>query len=133
MQYFAQVFTLNPSKFNSELKSRVTKNEKIAPITAQEYATKLAQAITYQQYRDFMRYAYEKSESRLPFLSNTLILPGVAGAGKTVVVLSSVNDPSEEVIVAGPTKIQADKLKKSLNRPVAYTFNELLQKLLGND
>lgn len=133
MQYFAQVFTLNPSKFNSELKSRVTKNEKIAPITAQEYATKLAQAITYQQYRDFMRYAYEKSGSRLPFLSNTLILPGVAGAGKTVVVLSSVNDPSEEVIVAGPTKIQADKLKKSLNRPVAYTFNELLQKLLGND
>ena len=133
VQYFAQVFTLNPSKFNSELKSRVTKNEKIAPITAQEYATKLAQAITSEQYRDFIKYAYEKSESELPFLSNTLILPGVAGAGKTVVVLASVNDPSEEVLIAGPTQTQADKLKKQLNRPVAYTFTELLQKLLGNE
>lgn len=133
IQYFAQIFALNPSKFNSELKSRVKKNENIAPITAQEYATKLAQAITNQQYRDIMRYAYEQSGSRLPFLGNTIILPGVAGAGKTAVVLSSVNDPNEEVLVAGPTKTQATKLQQSLNRPTSYTFNELLEKILGKD
>jgi hypothetical protein len=51
-----------------------------------------------------MEYAYEKSGSKLPYLSNTLIIPGVAGAGKTAVVLSSVNNPDEEVLVAGPTK-----------------------------
>ena len=133
LQYFAQVFTLNPSKFYSELKSRVKNNEKVAPITAQEYSTKLAQAITSSQYRDIMKYAYEKSKSSLPYLSNTLIIPGVAGAGKTSVVLSSVNNSDEEVIVAGPTKTQATKLQQQLNKSKSYTFNELLETLLGTD
>lgn len=133
LQYFAQVFTLNPSKFYSELKSRVKNNEKVAPITAQEYSTKLAQAITSSQYRDIMKYAYEKSESNLPYLSNTLIIPGVAGAGKTSVVLSSVNNTDEEIIVAGPTKTQATKLQQQLNKSKSYTFNELLETLLGTD
>ena len=69
-----------------------------------------------------MRYAYEKSGSKLPYLSNTLIIPGVAGAGKTAVVLASVNDPEEEVIVAGPTENQAKNLQKSLGRTSSYTF-----------
>ena len=133
LQYFAQVFTLNPSKFYSELKSRVKNNEKVAPITAQEYSTKLAQAITSSQYRDIMKYAYEKSKSSLPYLSNTLIIPGVAGAGKTSVVLSSVNNSDEEIIVAGPTKTQATKLQQQLNKSKSYTFNELLETLLGTD
>lgn len=133
LQYFAQVFTLNPSKFYSELKSRVKNNEKVAPITAQEYSTKLAQAITNSQYRDIMKYAYERSKSSLPYLSNTLIIPGVAGAGKTSVVLSSVNTADEEIIVAGPTKTQATKLQQQLNKSKSYTFNELLETLLGTD
>lgn len=133
IQYFAQVLTLNPSEFYSELKSKVKKNEDVAPITAQEYSTKLAKAIATQQYRDIMRYAYEKSGSKLPFLSNTLIIPGVAGAGKTAVVLASVNNPNEEVIVAGPTTTQATKLQRSLGRTSSYTFNELLETILGKD
>lgn len=44
LQYFAQVFTLNPSEFYSDLKTRVTQNTDVAPITAQEYAVKLAKA-----------------------------------------------------------------------------------------
>jgi hypothetical protein len=80
-----------------------------------------------------MKFAYEKSGSKLPFLSNTLIIPGIAGAGKTAVVLTSVNNPDEEVIVAGPTTIQATKLQKSLNRTSSYTFNELLETILGKE
>lgn len=133
IQYFAQVLTLNPSEFYSELKSKVKKNEDVAPITAQEYSTKLAKAIATQQYRDIMRYAYKKSGSKLPFLGNTLIIPGVAGAGKTAVVLASVNNPNEDVIVAGPTTTQATKLQRSLGRTSSYTFNELLENILGKD
>lgn len=133
IQYFAQVLTLNPSEFYSELKSKVKKNEDVAPITAQEYSTKLAKAIANQQYRDIMRFAYEKSVSKLPFLGNTLIIPGVAGAGKTAVVLASVNNPNEDVIVAGPTSTQATKLQRSLGRTSSYTFDELLEAILGKD
>lgn len=46
LQYFAQVFTLNPSKFYEELKGKIKVNDKIAPITSQEYASKLAKAIS---------------------------------------------------------------------------------------
>lgn len=131
IQYFAQVFTLNPSKFYEELKGKIKVNEKIAPITAQEYGSKLAKAISTKQFRDILKYAYEKSGSKLPFLSNTQILPGVAGAGKTAVVLASINNPNEEIIVAGPTKSQADTLQKSLNRSQSSTFQQLLETLLG--
>lgn len=133
IQYFAQVLTLNPSEFYSELKNKVKKNEDVAPITAQEYSTKLAKAIVNKQYRDIMKFAYEKSGSELPFLSNTLIIPGVAGAGKTAVVLSSVNDPNEDVIIAGPTTTQATKLQRSLGRTESYTFNQVLEMILGKE
>ena len=131
VQYFAQIFALNPSEFYAELRSKVKNNDKIAPITAQEYSSKLAKAITTETYRDVMRYAYEKSGSKLPYLRNTLIIPGVAGAGKTAVVLASVNNPEEEVIVAGPTENQAQNLQKSLGRTASYTFKQLLEKILG--
>ena len=132
LQYYAQVFTLNPSKFYEELKGKIKVNDKVAPITSQEYASKLAKAMANKQFRDIMRYAYEKSGSKLPFLSNTQILPGVAGAGKTAVVLASINNPNEEIIVAGPTQSQADTLQKSLNRSRSYTFKALLEELLGS-
>lgn len=131
VQYFAQIFALNPSEFYAELRGKVKNNDKIAPITAQEYSSKLAKAITTETYRDVMRYAYEKSGSKLPYLRNTLIIPGVAGAGKTAVVLASVNNPEEEVIVAGPTENQAQNLQKALGRTASYTFKQLLEKILG--
>ena len=133
IQYFAQIFTLNPSQFYSDLKGRIKSNENVAPITAQEYSTKLAQAITSKQYRDIMDYAYERSGSKLPRLTNTLIIPGVAGAGKTFVVLSAVNNPDEDVIIAGPTKEQASTLQKALHRPASNTFQEVLINILGLD
>ena len=131
VQYFAQIFALNPSDFYTELRGKVKNNDKIAPITAQEYSSKLAKAITTETYRSIMKYAYEKSGSKLPYLHNTLIIPGVAGAGKTAVVLASVNSPDEEVIVAGPTENQAKNLQKALGRTSSYTFKQLLEKILG--
>ena len=133
VQYFAQIFALNPSEFYAELRGKVKNNDKIAPITAQEYSSKLAKALTTETYRDVMRYAYEKSGSKLPYLRNTLIIPGVAGAGKTAVVLASVNNPEEEVIVAGPTENQAQNLQKALGRTASYTFKQLLEKILGTE
>lgn len=131
LQYFALVFTSNPSEFYSELKTRVNQNKKIVPITAQEYAIKLAKAAAKPQFKEFIKYAYEVSESSLPLLSNTVFLPGVAGAGKTSVELASIHDPGSEVIIAGPTKSQADALSKALHRTISYTFTDLFKQILG--
>ena len=131
LQYFAQVFTLNPSEFYSDLKTRVTQNTDVAPITAQEYAVKLAKAAAKPQFKEFIKYAYEVSESQLPLLSNTVFLPGVAGAGKTSVELSAIHDPGVEVIIAGPTEAQAQKLAEALHRTKSYTFDDVFVQILG--
>lgn len=131
LQYYAQIFTLDPSKFYKELRERVENNTNVAPITAQEYDSKLSKAIETQAYRDFIAYAHKLSKSPLPLLRNSIFIPGVAGSGKTVVVLSSINNPDEEILVAGPTARQAKALQQSLNRTYSYTFPQLLETLVG--
>lgn len=133
IQYFAQVFALNPSEFYSELKTRISKSDDKVPMASQEYSSRLAKALTKTEFREIMRYAHEKSGSKLPFLGNTIIIPGTAGAGKTSMILTSVNEEEEEAWVAGPTSEQADNLKDSLHRKTSYTFKELLTKILGED
>jgi hypothetical protein len=129
--YFTNVFTLNPSKFYLELKSKIKNNPNIVPLISQEYASKIAKAIENPQFREIIKYAYDKSNCKLPLLTNSLILPGIAGSGKTSVVLQSVNNPTEHIIVGGPTDSQAIHLKGSLNRDSFYTFKSLLENILG--
>jgi hypothetical protein len=62
------------------------------------------------QYRTFIKYVHTNHNVELPLLTNSIVIPGVAGAGKTSIVLSSINDPNEEVIIAGPTEAQATML-----------------------
>ena len=131
LQYFALVFTSNPSDFYSDLKSRVEQNEKVAPITAQEYSSKLAKASAKAQFKEFIKFGYERSNIELPLLVNTTVLPGVAGAGKTDVVLRSIHDNSADVIIAGPTESQAETLAQKLNRDKSYTFRSLFTQILG--
>lgn len=133
IQYFAQVFALNPSEFYSDLKTRVAKSDDKVPMASQEYSSRLAKALTKTEFREIMRYAHEKSGSKLPFLGNTIIIPGTAGAGKTSMILTSVNEEEEDAWVAGPTSEQANNLKNALHRKKAYTFKELLTKILGED
>ena len=133
LQYFAQVFTLNPSEFYSELKTRIDANPKIIPIASQEYASRLAKAIINPDYRAIIKYAHEKTNTHLALLTNSLFISGVAGTGKTSVVLASIDNPTEEIILAGPTTSQGDNLKKIFNRTQYFTFEELLRTIIHPD
>ena len=135
LQYYAAILTLNPQEFYSKLKAKITKDDKIAPITIQEYASKISLAANNQQFRDIIGYAHKKSGDRKYFAGNTVVVPGVAGAGKTQVIGKSDKDyyNLKDIIALGPTSVQANALQKSLNLTDSQTIDDFLKQILGNE
>lgn len=134
LQHIAMTLTSDPAKFYSMVKSSINKNTNIAPITAQEYAAKLAVASTQQQFRDVIKYAFKKTGDTRYFSGNTTVINGVAGAGKTQAVIKYLKNlyESKQIIAAGPTKTQATTLGNALGVTTPLTISELFIKILGN-
>ena len=92
LQYIATILSEDPAVFYQQLQQRIAGNTEIAPLTLQEIATRQASVSMNQTFRDIITYAYSQlTNQETPLLSNTTLLFGVAGAGKTQVVLSSID------------------------------------------
>lgn len=129
--YIAQALTLDPVEFTTNLKRKALQDKKTAPITVQEYAARVALASTNQQFRDIIKEATRNTEEST--LTNTVFIPGVAGAGKTQVVGRTISEVFPESIIAvGPTNIQATSLKESLGIQKSLTITDLLRNILGD-
>ena len=136
LQYLASIISDDPANFYQALFQRVNTNNQIAPVTTQELSARIAQSSMHQTFRDILAKAHSLSSlQETPLLSNTTIIFGVAGAGKTQVVLNSIDSAikGEEVFIAGPTLKQAEAMRNAMGRNSAMTFNELLITLLGKD
>lgn len=136
LQYIATILAEDPAVFYKQLQQRVSTDENTAPIPTQEFASRIAQASMSQTFKDIMEQAYSKLDNQeTPMLTNTTLLFGVAGAGKTQVVLGSIDSAikDKEVWVAGPTQKQAEKLQQALSRKSSDTFETLMIKILGKD
>ena len=137
LQYITSILTLDPVSFYTNLKAKVRANDKLAPITAQEYGQKLVLANRHQQFRDIMGYVYKKSgDSRYAAL-NTVVITGAAGAGKTQAVAKVATDgiASEDILALGPTNTQAKSLRDSLGivakTGMPNTIEEFAKAILG--
>lgn len=132
--YLATIASLNPSEFYSFIKKKVGSNQNIAPITTQEYASRVGIASINQLFKDIIEYAYDKSGNSMPDIKNTVIISGDAGTGKTSVVVANIVDfYNSNVMCVGPTDQQAINLKMSLNRGTTATIETLMNKLLGDE
>lgn len=132
--YFATIASLNSAEFYSFIKKKIGSNKDIAPITTQEYASRIGIASMNQVFKDIIDYAYTKSGNSKPSVKNTVIISGDAGTGKTSVVVTNIVDfYNSNVICVGPTDQQATNLKLSLNRGATSTIEALMRKLLGDD
>lgn len=134
LQYIATILSSDPARFFTQLKGRVNADQKIAPISTQELTTRIAQASMTQTFRDILKHAQQTSQfQHLPILTNTTIIFGVAGAGKTQVVLNSIDSTIKDqpAIIAGPTMEQANLMKKAMGRTTAKSFEDLLIEILG--
>lgn len=135
VQYFATVFSLDPSHFYNLIKARVNSDATTAPITAQEYGQKLIMAHRTQQFRDIMKYAHKKSGDDRYGGYNTIILTGAAGAGKTKAEAKIATDNVDKslVLAAGPTASQATNLAESLGVTQQSTVMDFAKSILGED
>lgn len=132
--YFATVMSLNPVDFYNYLKSSVSSNKDKAPLASQEYAGRITIAQTTQTFRDIMDYAFSKSGSIYYNASNTVIITGDAGSGKTSATCKSVVDfkgPESKVWCVGPTETQAEGLVKSIGRGNSLDIEALMKQILG--
>lgn len=135
LTYLSTILSLNPSDFYSFIKTEVNNNNTQAPIASQEYGIRVSIAHSSDTYKAIMKYAFDKSGSDMYNCTNTTIITGDAGAGKTSVVAKGIVKffgDDTKVYCAGPTIEQAHGLFKSLNAGKEVEVKQFLQDILGS-
>lgn len=133
--YLATIMSLNPSDFYSFIKTEVNNNEGQAPITSQEYGIRVGIAHFSDVYKTIMGYAFDQSGSTMYNASNTTIITGDAGAGKTSVVAKGIIHffgKDTKVVCAGPTLEQAHGLFNSIGQGKELEVRDILKQILGS-
>lgn len=136
LQYYAMALTLDPVDFYTNLRNKVKNDDRTAPITAQEYGQKLVLANKNQQFRDILKYAFDKTGDDRYTALNTVVITGAAGAGKTQVVARVATEgvtDKESIIALGPTSTQAIGLQKVLGLSQSKTVEEFARSILGDE
>ena len=133
--YLATIMSLNSSDFYSFIKTEVNNNEGQAPIASQEYGIRVGIAHFSDVYKTIMGYAFDQSGSTMYNASNTTIITGDAGAGKTSVVAKGIIHffgKDTKVVCAGPTLEQAHGLFNSIGQGKELEVRDILKQILGS-
>lgn len=133
--YLATIMSLNPSDFYSFIKTEVNNNEGQAPIASQEYGIRVGIAHFSDVYKTIIGYAFDQSGSTMYNASNTTIITGDAGAGKTSVVAKGIIHffgKDTKVVCAGPTLEQAHGLFNSIGQGKELEVRDILKQILGS-
>ena len=134
--YLTTLFSEDPSVFYSDLSKRVTADSQIAPVAVQEFSVRIAKASESETFRRIFSHARTLiPELEAYTLTNTVIVPGVAGSGKTQVIFKSIDSSHKDkkVFVAAPTPWQAATLQKAMDRDSSMDFEDLINAILGKD
>lgn len=133
LQYLAMIIAEDPAVYNKELASRVASNPQVVPIVGQEFAARLAVVSMSDTFKSILKKGRSYSNAAQTTLENTTIIFGVAGAGKTQVVLNAVDSrlKDSEVFISGPTAHQASNMGRAMGRSNPMTFEELFHRIIG--
>ena len=108
--------------------------QKIAPLTFQEYNIKLG--FIHKNAKEFINNVFKEftkqNNIKTNILNNTLIISGIAGVGKTDVIVRALQE-SDSVWISGPSDTQIDGLKKIIPHAQTMGHKELLNSILGSD
>lgn len=131
------------SEFYTKLKNHINSNPKtkdgnlIAPLSVQEYSERVAEAVLKNP--EFINKALEivneNSTVKLPIIKNSVLIPGLGGAGKTDVVAREIvsNIDPKRVWLSGPTEAQIDTLQKVIKDGKEITLKDLLIEAIGEE
>lgn len=128
-------FAYGSVEFYNKLRDFITKNDNLAPLSIQEYVTRMTQAQGANPEVINTALKYIGKELNMPILENTTIATGVGGAGKTFAIARITTNNGEDTWVSGPDKSQVDNLlsKDALPKATGKSKEELLQLALGKD
>lgn len=108
--------------------------QKIAPLTFQEYNIRLG--YVHKNSKEFINSVLEEFASqndiKLNILKNTFIIGGIAGVGKTDIVVRALQE-SDQVWVSGPSDTQIEGLKKIIPHAQEMGHKDLFNAILGSD
>ena len=108
--------------------------KKIAPLTFQEYNIKLG--FVHKNAKEFINSVFaefaKQNNLKVNILNNAIIISGIAGAGKTDVIIRSLQY-SDSVWISGPSDTQIEGLKKIIPHAQTFGHKELFNSIIGSD
>ena len=136
MVYLFTISALKSNDFNyfvqQQLNDETSKN--IVPLTIQEYASRVAIAkiIGKNIINDGFKYLNKQLTTKLPILENFIFIDGVAGAGKTKVIIGNVikYTDSKNIWLSAPKPQQQENLKSTLNTGEIKSRQELFNSII---
>lgn len=120
-------------KYYRGLKTFLDENPNMAPISMQEYVSKLAyaQKENPKAINEALDWIKAKTNSKLDVAHNTSIVTGLGGSGKTFAVARLNLGTGKNAQVSGPTQSQVDNLKNSLPDSTEKLKADLFNTIFG--
>ena len=120
-------------KYYRGLKAFLDENPNMAPISIQEYVSKLAyaQKENPKAINEALDWIKTKTNSKLDVAHNTSIVTGLGGSGKTFAVARLNLGTGKNTWVSGPSQSQVDNLKNSLPDSTEKLKSDLFNTIFG--
>lgn len=120
-------------KYYRGLKAFLDENPNMAPISMQEYVSKLAyaQKENPKAINEALDWIKAKTGSKMDVAHNTSIVTGLGGSGKTFAVARLNLGTGKNTWVSGPTQSQVDNLKDSLPDSTEKLKSDLFNTIFG--
>lgn len=131
-RYLTTVLAVNPSNFYNNLGQFVQDNKnEIVPIPAQIFGARVANAMLVNP--NFVNAALQYLQNGKNFiLTNTTILTGIAGSGKTTAE-SRLAVGNKTLLVSGPTSQQSQQLKEIFPNSEEQSLQTIMETILGKE
>lgn len=131
-RYITTVLAVNPSDFYNNLDQFVqTNGDTIVPIPAQIFGARVANAMITNP--NFVNTALGYLQNKNNFiLTNTTVLTGIAGSGKTTAE-SRLALGNKTLVVSGPTSQQSQQLKEIFSNAEEQSIQTIMETILGKE
>lgn len=132
-QLLVEAISASTIKYYKGLKSFLDGNTNMAPISMQEYVSKLAyaQKENPKAINEALDWIKAKTGSKMDVAHNTSIVTGLGGSGKTFAVARLNLGTGADTWVSGPTQSQVGNLKNSLPDSTEKTKADLFSAIFG--
>lgn len=139
--YILTISGISSNDFYYFIKNRIQENEqeekKIAPLTIQQYTTRVAMSKINNSsiFNEAIEYIKEITNDKRPFLENIIFVDGGAGVGKSQVVARDVakyfeSRSKKSIWLCAPYSTQVTNLKNIIGTGNSYVKEDLFNKIL---